>query len=344
MNLLPLFRKHLSDQSLIKPGEALVVGVSGGIDSVVLLDLLDRLRSSMNLRVVVAHLNHNLRGRESRRDADLVRRLAEEKGLVCEIRTLPRKTFAKKGNLQEKARDLRYAFFEKVAKEHGAKKLVTAHQADDQVETFFMRLIRGTGVEGLKGMASDRPLKREALMSLVRPLLPFSRDQILGYARKRGLSWREDSSNAKEDYLRNRIRLRLIPEMKAQNPRAIEKISEALNILRQEEVWWEDWIERRVNPRIRRSNTGFSLPLPWLLKQFPSVRYRIYRRMIALSPLGLLGIQRRHLDFMEQMVIKQNERARVTLPRGYGAFLSEKSLVIRKWSGPQRPKKRGFFC
>ena len=206
-----------------------------------------------------------------------------------------------------------------------------------------MRLIRGAGAEGLKSMASQRSLKPESLLMLIRPLLPFSRDQILRYAKKRGLFWREDSSNFKEDYLRNRMRRRLIPEMKAENPRVIEKISEVLNLLRQEEGWWEDWIERRVNPQIRRAKTSLFLSLPWLRKQAPILRYRIYRKMLAFSPVGLAGIQRRHLDFMEQMVIKQNKKARVTLPRGYGVFLSEKSLVIRKWSGP-RPGKRGFFC
>src|SRR5262249_27317932 len=178
MDIFPFFRKHVADQSLIEPGDALLVAISGGVDSVVLLDLLDCLRPSMNLRIVVAHLNHNLRGWESRRDATFVQNLAKEKGLACEIRTLPKKALGKKGNLQEKARRLRYAFFQTAAKKHRAKKLVTAHQADDQVETFLMRLIRGAGAEGLRAMASHRPLTSQGLLTLVRPLLPFSRDQI----------------------------------------------------------------------------------------------------------------------------------------------------------------------
>src|SRR5262245_11046677 len=199
MDIFPFFRKHLADESLIEPGDALLVGVSGGIDSVVLLDLLDRLRSSLHLRIVVAHLNHNLRGLESRRDAAFVQNLAKEKGLACEIRILPKKAFAKKGNLQEEARHLRYAFFENAAKKYRAKKLVTAHQADDQVETFLMRLIRGAGAEGLKSMASQRSLKPESLLMLIRPLRPVGCGQMRRYGTERRLLWRENSSNFKVD-------------------------------------------------------------------------------------------------------------------------------------------------
>src|SRR4029453_4444225 len=198
MDLFSSFKAHLQQNSLLQSGDRVVVGVSGGVDSIVLLDLLGRLQPLLDLRITVAHLNHGLRGRESARDAGFVKKEAERRGLSFRLKTLPSARL-KGGNRQARARELRYAFFVRTARKAKASKILTAHQADDQVETFIMRLIRGAGPEGLRGMREQRSLQD---FSLIRPLLPFTRESILEYAKQRRLAWRDDSSNAKEDYLR----------------------------------------------------------------------------------------------------------------------------------------------
>ena len=341
MDLFYSFKTHVRQNSLLQPGDRVVAGVSGGVDSIVLLDLLDRLRPAFDLTVVVAHLNHRLRGREADRDAAFVEKEAKGRGLSFQKMTLSKTALKEPGNRQARARALRYAFFAQVAKKRGVGKILTAHQADDQVETFFMRLIRGSGPEGLKGIAPARTFQE---FSLIRPLLPFTREAILRYARQRRLRWREDASNAQEDYLRNRIRKRLSSQIRALNPKALESIAQALEIFREEEVWIDGWLRERAKGRLKRRKGGVTLPLLWLKVQARPMRYRLYRMGLQEALGSLQGISRRHLDMIEEMVIKRNEEARVSLPRGFGARVTKDEWILQKWSRAAKPRTRGFFC
>lgn len=169
----------------------LVVAVSGGVDSVVLLDMLSK---QSDLGLVVAHFDHGIRD-DSKNDADFVSSLAKKHNLVFESR---REELGKNAS-EELARNRRYEFLRSVAKKHEAK-LATAHHADDVIETVAINLSRGTGWRGLAAMDSD----------IVRPLLHMTKSEIIEYARKHKLKWREDSTNASDNYLRNRIRRKTI--------------------------------------------------------------------------------------------------------------------------------------
>jgi len=344
MDLFSLLKKRLALSPVIAPKDRLVLGVSGGVDSMVLLDLLDRLSRPFELKLVVAHLDHGIRGKESAQDARFVEREAKRRAIPFEMKRVSKGFFKEKGNFQEAARELRFRFFEGVAKKHKARKIVTAHQADDGFETFLMRLLRGAGAEGLKGMALDRPISVKNIgIRLVRPLLFFSRDQIVQYARTRKIAWREDSSNRKERYLRNRVRLRLVKEMKRLNPRLVENMALTLDSLQKEELWIEKKLDRSFKLHFHRKNDEIRLDRKWLQSLEETARYRIYRRLLKEAKVGLEGIGRTHLEALEAIILTQNKKARLTLPRGFGAYLGEKQLVLKKWSRAKPPRKSGFF-
>jgi tRNA(Ile)-lysidine synthase len=223
-NVLAFIRRH----DLVRTGEPLVVGVSGGPDSVCLLHLLMRLQNDLGTSLHVAHLNHMLRGEESDDDAEYVVRMAGDFGLSISVERRDVRCYRSKHHLsvEAAARRLRYQFFADVVDRVGADAVAVGHTADDQVETVLMRLIRGTGAKGLQSM---QPAARwygvgEKGLRVVRPLLGVRREETEEYCREHGLGPRRDSSNLLRDRLRNRIRHDLLPLLRSYNP----KIDEAL--------------------------------------------------------------------------------------------------------------------
>ena len=219
---------------LLRPSEPLIIGVSGGPDSVALLDALGQL----GYRPHVAHLNHKLRGAESDADAEFVRQLAGKHGLPMTIASqlvTPD---------EDACRQARLAFFERVAKATGVHTLALAHTADDQVETFLLRLLRGAGTTGLAGIWSDRQM---AGLRVIRPMLAVSRGEVLKYLSAYGLKYRVDASNADRRFLRNRIRHELLPLLERDyNPAIRDVLRRTAEILRAESATDPIAAERRA--------------------------------------------------------------------------------------------------
>lgn len=189
------------------------MAVSGGLDSMVLLHLLHALASRHHWRLGVAHFNHRLRGRSSQADERLVRKTAAALGLPCAVEEADVRGYARerKLSLEMAARELRHRFLAGAARRAGFRKIALAHQADDQVELFFLRLLRGSGSEGLSGMKWRSPSPADARVTLVRPLLGTTKEELREFARRHRVRFREDASNACLDMLRNRIRHQLVP-------------------------------------------------------------------------------------------------------------------------------------
>jgi tRNA(Ile)-lysidine synthase len=262
MELFQQFRQHCTSNRLVQPGDQLLLAVSGGLDSRVMLDLFCRLRDQWQgqLQLAVAHINHQIRSHEADEDEAFVKALAEAAGLpfFSQRVGVPAHAQAQKISLETAARELRYEALEDIRKSWQARAIVTAHTLDDQAETILDHLLRGSGLAGLAGMAAQTDVQFElrnsknkkfvvapsgaVLLSKVeplkgqlqtgqlqtkvlRPLLPFSRQQLEEYARFRELSWREDHTNIDPKFRRNRIRHELVPLLKTRfNPQIVRSL------------------------------------------------------------------------------------------------------------------------
>ena len=210
MALLEAFRKYIADNDLATHDDRILLTVSGGVDSMVMLSLFTR----SGYRVGVAHCNFQLRGAESDEDEVLVEDEAKKHGAAFYNRRFEtRAEMERTGESMEMAaRRLRYAWFDALSREHGYTAIAIAHHADDSIETFFINLLRGTGLRGLTGISTQ-------VGKVIRPLLFASRKEILEYAVQNRIPFREDSSNRSTKYLRNKIRLGLIPRIREINPK-----------------------------------------------------------------------------------------------------------------------------
>jgi tRNA(Ile)-lysidine synthase len=220
-------------QQLFTAGDRVLVGVSGGPDSVALLHLLVRLGPKLGLELGVAHFDHGLRGQDSQGDADFVADLARRLGLPCHLGRGEVKEAARrdKVSVQMAARKLRRQFFQATRRAHAYNKLALGHTADDQVELFWLSVLRGAGLEGLKGM------EPAAVEGLVRPLLAVGKTVLLAWLAQENLAYRTDASNQSRAYLRNRVRLDLLPHLSQKyNPNLSQTIWRTQALLREDEA------------------------------------------------------------------------------------------------------------
>lgn len=224
--MLIKFASHIDTNLSFLQGKKLLIACSGGVDSVVLVSLCH----AIGLEFCLAHCNFKLRGNESDMDANFVRGLATDLKTSFFLKEFDTAAFSKNNgiSIQMAARELRYQWFKEIAKEHTFQFVLTAHHLDDSLETFLINLSRGTGIEGLLGIPETKGI-------YVRPLLPFSRDQILRFAKKKKIAWKEDSSNESTKYLRNKLRHEVIPNLKSINPAFLQNFATTLSNLKQTE-------------------------------------------------------------------------------------------------------------
>ncbi len=223
----------LQNELLVEDGESILIGVSGGVDSVVLLDILHVLSFEHAFVLNIAHVNHGLRGNAAKRDEKFVKALAQSYDIPCHSTQVKVDEFAKKHSLslEVAARELRYKFFRQTCSTLRTQVCATAHNADDAAETMLMNLFRGTGLTGLAGIPSRRPLVKKT--QLVRPLLQLSREEILEYAGLRELEWYEDETNTLTRFTRNKVRHDLLPKLKEEyNPKIVESLNRTAQLLR----------------------------------------------------------------------------------------------------------------
>lgn len=239
--MLKAFKNHIKQQLPFLKESKLLIAISGGVDSVVLTHLCKEAK----LEFALAHCNFNLRGNESDADESFVLQLAEDLDIEVFIQNFDTESFAKneKLSIQLAARQLRYDWFFELSGQLNFDYILTAHHADDNLETFLINLSRGTGLEGLKGIP-------EVNQNIVRPLLSFSRDDIEDYAKTNHLKWREDSSNASTKYLRNKLRHDVIPVLKDINPDFLANFQNTLAHLNDSSTIVEDEVDSFLNKAI----------------------------------------------------------------------------------------------
>ena len=316
---------------MFRPGEKILVGASGGPDSV---SLLHGLRTCFGdrLNLVAVHIHHGLRGEEADSDASWVREFCESLGVECLTRNIEPDGWSAppQESVQMRARKLRYGIFETLVRERGADRLALGHTADDQAETVLLNLIRGAGRPGLAGIPPLRPIARAGGATVIRPLIETSRELIFRRLREEQISYREDSSNQSDRYLRNRIRRHLIPELASYNPGIRDALGRTAEILRAEESWMESEETRALSSiTLPPDKEGFSVSIPRLLGLPLALQRRVTIRILRGAAFTAVGF-----DHVETLLAHVRDSARggpggerrICLPGGVAAILERETI------------------
>lgn len=255
--MIDQFQAYINRYNLIAEGDKVILALSGGIDSMVLADLLLKVKVDF----VAAHCNFHLRGEESDGDEKFVRDYAERNGIQCYVKHFETEEYAAEQgvSIEMAARDLRYAWFEELRQQLGYDKIAVAHHADDQAETFFINLLRGAGLNGLKGMKPQNGV-------VIRPLLWASREQIRQYAVESQIIWHEDHTNAESVYLRNKIRNQLLPTFDELQPEARQGLYKSLEHLSAENELYRALLKEKLAQIVELDGDVQRLPFSKLVK------------------------------------------------------------------------------
>ncbi|MFA5872021.1 MAG: tRNA lysidine(34) synthetase TilS [Parcubacteria group bacterium] len=296
------FQENIFHFNLFERGSRIVVGVSGGPDSVCLLSLLNSIKGKYDLSIVVAHVNYDLRGKDSEKDAEFVKNLAEECSLPFEIyRAAGRKLPAE--NTEENLRIIRYEFFEKVRKKHGADYIAIGHNLNDQAETVLMRLIRGAGLRGLSAIKFKNG-------NIVRPLLNISRTEIIEYLKTKKIHYRIDKSNLGTDFTRNKIRNQLIPFIeKKLNPNIQELLYKLSQSIADDYAFINSFAKEWL--RIKRD-----ISVSELASFHPAIQREILRIRIEELKPNLRRIEFAHIDEIIKMIKSSKNKQQYIILKG----------------------------
>ncbi len=261
------FKNEIKSQFPYLCNSKILLAVSGGVDSVVLTHLCKRAKLDLSL----AHCNFNLRDKESKADEEFVANLAKELQAELFVENFDTVKYAKDNKLstQMAARELRYQWFEELRLKHRFDFILTAHHANDNLETFFINLIRGTGLEGLSGINVDSNY-------IIRPLLKFSRKEIEAFAIANTIEWKEDSTNASTKYLRNKIRHDLVPILEEMNPQFLDTFLKTQSHLKENEQLVEDYLSLLYPKIVEKTDYGYSLDINYL-KKIPNKAAVLYQ-------------------------------------------------------------------
>jgi len=317
-------RKTISRHQMLNPGDLCIVAVSGGADSVCLLDILYELKAALGIKLVVAHFDHGLREGEDDAENRFVQDLASSMNLPFESEKATSLMDGASGSVEEKARDARYIFMESLREGLSAQKIALGHHLNDQAETVLMRFLRGSGPSGLAGI----PPFREK--TIIRPLIDTKQEEIESYLKARDLAYVVDSSNLQTDYLRNKIRLELLPSLLEYQPRLIEHLGRLADILRNENTYMEgraeDWVMRETD----LGATGeVSIPILSFLGLPHPIRNRVTRQILRRVGKNLRRIDSHHIESVAELGKNKNPHGSLNLPNGLMVKRSYDSMVFR---------------
>ena len=331
----------INTHHLIKTGDTVVVGVSGGPDSVALLKILHTINAlkDLHIRLLVAHLNHQLRGRSAEEDAQFVQDFAVRLSLPCMVKEVDIQRIADqtKCSIEEAARIERYRFFQEVAREHNATLIALGHTADDNVETVLHRMIRGAGTVGLGGIPIKRPLAPDSPIQLIRPLLFAWRKEIIHYLRNKQLNYRTDESNHETIYLRNKIRLDLIPLLESQyNPNIKNTLNQLCRIFNENNEYLSTEAKKALKAStIQGGRERYVIDARFLKKQPKILQHRVIQEVLNNLQIPLKEITYEHYTTILGGIAKVGRMRRFQLPGKLCVWYEHHRLHFSKESPPK---------
>lgn len=334
MNLFGQVNTAIKKHSMLFEKDRVLIGLSGGPDSVCLLHALNNLKDEYKLSLHAIYIDHGLRPDEIPAEIEFCKKLCEAFGVPFLTKSVDVKSYAKEYclNKQEAARELRYKIFEDVALEIGSSRIALAHNADDQAETFFMRILRGAGQKGLSGIPPVRG-------KIIRPLIEIERKDIEEFLDGISQSFIVDSSNLKKDYFRNWLRLSVMPEFKRQNPELIRTISRTSEIIREEDNYLELIVTKTLMKLIpKKTDRTIELFLVPLETMDRVILRRVLRRAID-AVKGLRGIGFVHIEDIIELVKRGNSGDRIYLPKGIRVIKGYATLILTS----EQPSRLGAY-
>ena len=304
--------KTIVTYGMLKPKDSVVIGVSGGPDSVALLHALFLIAPRFSLKLGVAHLNHCLRQNDSDRDAQFVEVLAKKHDLPfhTQKKDVRKYRIENKLSLEEAARRVRYAFFNNVADKMQYNKIAVGHHSDDNAELILMNLFRGSGTQGLSGMPPVRDLR------IIRPLIKLNRSEIIDFLNQNKLEYVSDASNSDTKYFRNRVRHDLIPLLKtAYNPKISETLNRLSQIIRSEEEWIDDVVHPFYEKTVMDVQENYIILSVSMLNQYhPALQRRIIRMTIEKIKGDLRRIRFVNISSAIGLLDKNSAYGKIDLP------------------------------
>lgn len=310
---------YCQKEGLIASGAVVFCAVSGGVDSVVLLDILDALQTRLGFSLRAAHFNHNLRGAESDRDEAFVRALCEKRKIPLTVSSADVRARAIETgeSIEQAARSLRYAFFETLP-----GLVATAHNADDNAETILLNLVRGTSLAGLCGIAPQRG-------QIIRPLLCLTRSEIEDYAKRRALQFVEDSTNSTDFCLRNRLRHHVMPLLRAENPALSERLLTASSLLRDDEAY----LQQQAQMLLAAAKRPRGVDCATLQNAPKALRTRALR--LLLREIHAPKLSACHILAAERLILSSDPSAQCDLPGGFTLRREYGLAILEPSSKPQ---------
>lgn len=319
--VLTTIRKH----QMLNRGDKVLVAVSGGPDSVALLHFLTQVKPVYDLTLHVFHLNHMIRGREADKDAQFVAEFANKLGVPSTPMRFDVPAFMKreKLSLEEAAREARYELMDKLASEIKASKIALGHHADDQVETFLMRLIRGSG---LKGLLSILPVRNH----YIRPFIEVSKEEIIDYINENGLEYRLDASNEDLSILRNKIRRELVPLISSYNPQFKPVLLRTIEVVREDQLHLEELTSEVFNVLAETGEGIARIPVQGVIAQSIALRRRLMRKCISWVKTDLRGIDFKHIENILSNIEEAPAQFELELPGNIIVFTEYEHLVFAR--------------
>lgn len=323
-----IFEKMLSTikkYNLIEKGDKIVLGLSGGPDSVCLLHLLNRLKDVLDIEVYAAHLNHQIRGIEAQKDALYVSELCDSLGVVSFVKSIDVPKYCKENklSLEEGARKLRYEMFFEIKESLNADKIAIAHNMNDQAETVLMRMMRGTGLQGLKGIEHMRD------NVIIRPILDIERADIEAYCEEYKLNPRIDATNLESIYTRNKIRLELIPYMRENfNSNVTESIVRMSNSLKSDNDFIEEEAIKAFNKVAIKNKEELEIKLSNYRNLHKSLKSRIIRHSIKYVLGDTNFIDQKHIEDIIELENENKIDKKIILPRGLFVYRQKDKLLF----------------